>query len=52
MYKETMITIYYDCAFLNSKRVSIVFCEQMKEEALVAIKRGGSKVTAIKYGKQ
>lgn len=47
-----MITIYYDCAFLNSKRVSIVFCEQMKEEALVAIKRGGSKVTAIKYGKQ
>jgi len=24
----------------------------MKEEALVAIKRGGSKVTAIKYGKQ
>jgi len=47
-----MITIYYDCAFLNSKRVSIVFCERMKEEALVAIKRGGSKVTAIKYGKQ
>ena len=44
-----MITIYYDCAFLNSKRVSIVFCEQMKEEALVAIKRGGSTVTAIKY---
>ena len=47
-----MITIYYDCAFLNSKRVAIVFCEQMKEKALVAIKRGGSKVTAIKYGKQ
>ena len=47
-----MITIYYNCAFLNSKRVSIVFCEQMKEEALVAIKKGGSKVTAIKYGKQ
>lgn len=47
-----MITIYYDCAFLNSKRVSIVFCERTKEEALVAIKRGGSKVTAIKYGKQ
>jgi len=44
-----MITIYYDCNFLNSKRVSIVFCEQMKNEALEAIKRGGSKVTKIKY---
>jgi hypothetical protein len=44
-----MITIYYNCAFLNSKRVSIVFCEQMKEEALAAIKRGGSTVTAIEY---
>jgi len=44
-----MITIHYHCAFLNSDRVSIVFCEQMKEEAIQAIKRGGSKVTAIKY---
>jgi len=44
-----MITIYYDCSFLNSKRVSIVFCEQMKEEALAAIKRGGGTVTAIEY---
>jgi hypothetical protein len=47
-----MITIYYDCAFLNSKRVSIIFCEKMKEEALVAIKRGGSTVTAIVYENQ
>ena len=44
-----MITIYYDCAFLNSKRVSMVFCEKAKREALEAIKRGGSTVTAIKY---
>lgn len=44
-----MITIHYDCAFLNSKRVSIVFCEKMKENALAAIKRGGSTVTAIEY---
>ena len=44
-----MITIYYNCAFLNSKRVSIVFCEKMKKEALKAIERGGSTVTAIKY---
>lgn len=44
-----MITIFYNCNFLNSKRVSIVFCEQMKDEALKAIKRGGSKVTKIEY---
>lgn len=44
-----MITIYYDCSFLNSKRVAIVFCEKMKEEELAAIKRSGGKVTAIKY---
>jgi len=44
-----MITIYYDCAFLNSKRVSIVFCEKMKKEALKAIKKGGSTITAIRY---
>lgn len=44
-----MINIYYDCKFLNSKRVSIVFCEQMKDEALEAIKKGGNKVTNIEY---
>jgi len=44
-----MITIYYDCNFLNSKRVSIVFCEQMKDEAVEAIERSGSKITAIEY---
>ena len=44
-----MITIFYDCTFLNSKRVSIVFCEQMKDEALEAIKRGAGKITKIQY---
>ena len=44
-----MITIHYDCKFLNSKRVAIVFSEQAKDEELEAIKRSGSKVTNIEY---
>jgi len=44
-----MITIYYDCSFLNSERVSIIFSEQAKDEELEAIERGGGKVTKIEY---
>jgi hypothetical protein len=47
-----MITIYYDCSFLNFKRVHIVWSEHMKEEVLAAIKKGGGTVTAIEYENQ